>query len=114
MSDDDLAEPRVERPRRGARLSVAWLLPLIALAIAGGAAWRHYAALGPQITIVLDNAAGLEAGRTAIKYRDVEIGRIESLAFDDDFARVRARARMDGAVRDRCARARCSGWCARS
>ena len=101
MSDDDLAEPRVERPRRGARLSVAWLLPLIALAIAGGAAWRHYAALGPQITIVLDNAAGLEAGRTAIKYRDVEIGRIESLAFDDDFARVRARARMDGAVRDR-------------
>ncbi len=101
MSDDDLAEPRVERPRRGGRLSVAWFLPLIALAIAGGAAWRHYSTLGPQITIALDNAAGLEAGRTPVKYRDVEIGRVESLAFDEGFDRVLARARMSADVRDR-------------
>lgn len=101
MSDGGFAEPRVERQGRGSRLSAAWILPLIALAIAGGAAWRHYATLGPQITIALDNAAGLEAGRTPIKYRDVEIGRVESLAFDDGFNRVLARARMSPGVRDR-------------
>lgn len=101
MSDEDFASPRVERPERAGRLSAAWLLPLAALAIAGGAAWRHYATLGPEITIILDNAAGVEAGRTPIKYRDVEIGRIESLAFDADFSRVLARARMSRDVRDR-------------
>ncbi len=102
MSGHDIAEPQVQRAQaRGGRLSAAWLLPLLALVIAGGAAWRHYATLGPEITIVLDNAAGVEAGRTPIKYRDVEIGRIASLSFDDGFTRVLARARMSGEVRDK-------------
>lgn len=98
MTEADLASPRVEAPR--ARLSLAWLIPLAALIIAGGAAWRHYASLGPRVTLVLENAAGVEAGRTPVRYRDVEIGRIESLGFTADFTRVEATARMSEAVRD--------------
>jgi paraquat-inducible protein B len=97
MTDDDRAAdmPRIER-RRG--LSLAWLAPVLAVVIAGGVAWRHYAALGPTIEIVLATAAGVEAGRTPIRHRDVEIGRVETLHFEADMTRVVAVARMSADV----------------
>lgn len=91
-------EPRLTEPRRGPRLSALWLAPLIALAIAGTAFWRYYAALGPEIAIALDSAAGVEAGRTPIRYRDVEVGRVEALRLTEDMQGVVAVARMDAAV----------------
>lgn len=82
------------KPESGWRLSAVWLVPLIALVIALGVAWRTYSDRGPTIEIVLDNAAGVEAGQTTIRFRDVNVGTVESIALTPDLTRVVATARI--------------------
>lgn len=100
MSGKGPAEPRLERTR-ASRISVAWLIPLLALLIAGGMAWQYYAARGPEIEILLPSGAGIEPGRTAIRFRDVEIGVIDTVTFTPDLTAVIATARMEAVVADR-------------
>ena len=69
-------------------ISLIWLIPLIAVAIG---AWLTYKALiekGPTVTIVFDSAEGLTAGKTKIKYKDVEVGVVEEIRFGEDLANV--------------------------
>lgn len=88
--------PEIEAPapESGWRLSAVWLVPLIALVIALGVAWKTYSDRGPTIEIVLDNAAGVEAGQTTIRFRDVNVGTVESIALTPDLRRVIATARI--------------------
>lgn len=97
--DTDLPEPRIDAPRRGG-ISAAWLIPLVALAIAATMAWRHYSALGPEIRILLQSGSGIEPGRTTIRYRDVEVGVIKRLSFTSDLSAVVATAQMDAEIAD--------------
>ena len=78
--------------------SVIWLIPLVAALTGGLVAYRAFAARGPEITISLDTAEGLEAGKTAIKYKDVAVGLVESIlqraaVHAADFGRARVAAR---------------------
>jgi paraquat-inducible protein B len=50
---------------------------------------------GPEIEIVFDTAEGLEQGKTKVKYRNVEMGLVESIRLDDDFDSVIATVKMD-------------------
>lgn len=77
------------------RLSFLWLLPLVAALIAGWLGWRWLEERGPQIVITFQSGDGLEAGRTRIKHKNVELGVIESVRLSDDLSQVVATARMD-------------------
>ena len=85
--------PEVEvAERRG--LSIVWLIPLVAGAIAlwlGYSTWRDQ---GPTITISFENAEGLEAGKTKVKYKDVEVGLVEDIAISQDLSQIIVTARM--------------------
>jgi paraquat-inducible protein B len=76
------------------RLSIIWLIPLVAALAAGWLGWQTLSARGPTIKITFARAEGLEAGHTKIKHNDVELGVIESLAPTSDLAHVVATARM--------------------
>jgi paraquat-inducible protein B len=94
----DAHQPVIETPTaepRARRVSAVWLVPLIALAISLVVAWQSYSARGPTIEIVLDGAAGIEAGKTAIRFREVNVGIVEALAFTDDLKNVVATARIE-------------------
>jgi paraquat-inducible protein B len=80
------------RKRRGP--SVVWLVPLIAGAIAIWLAIVTLREEGPTITIKFDTAEGLEAGKTKVKYKDVEIGTVQEVRLSDDFQGVVAVAKM--------------------
>ena len=54
--------------------SIVWLVPLVAILIGGGLIYKAMTEKGPEITITFKDAEGLEAGKTKIKYKDVEIG----------------------------------------
>ncbi len=56
------------------RVSVVWIVPLLALAIVFGVAWQSYIDRGPVIRITFDSAAGVRAGETELRYRDVTVG----------------------------------------
>jgi paraquat-inducible protein B len=94
QSTTDLDEvPEVEvAARRG--ISIVWLIPLVAGAIA---IWLGYTTLqqkGPTITITFANAEGLEAGKTKVKYKDVEVGLVDDVAISDDLSRINVTASM--------------------
>jgi len=96
QSTTDLDEvPEVEvAARRG--VSIVWLIPLVAGAIA---IWLGYTTLqqkGPTVTITFANAEGLEAGKTKVKYKDVEVGLVEEVRAEQAIA-ARVAPELDAA-----------------
>ncbi|MCB1971085.1 MAG: MCE family protein [Geminicoccaceae bacterium] len=80
------------RQRHG--LSVIWLVPLAAILIAGWLGYRHFADKGPQVVITFPDAAGLEAGRTKVKFKDVVVGDVVRVQVSDDLKSVLVTAEM--------------------
>ncbi len=74
--------------------SFVWLIPLIAALVGGFVAYRAFSERGPQITISLKTAEGLEAGKTQVKYKDVEVGLVESVTLAPDLDGIVATVRM--------------------
>ena len=96
----EVPEPDVSPRRRRVSISIVWIIPLVSALIAVGLAIRHYQNLGPLITITFETAEGIEAGRTAIKRLNVELGRVEKIELDERLDRVVVSARMTNDARD--------------
>jgi paraquat-inducible protein B len=86
-----LPEPELRTARR---LSVIWVIPLVAAVAAAWLGWRTYAEMGPLVTIVFDSAEGLKAGQTPVKHKDVDVGTVESVTLSADLKQVIVQARM--------------------
>src|SRR6185295_5576262 len=82
-------------PRRRARISVVWIIPILAAVVALGIAVQRILSEGRTITIVFKLAQGVEAGKTVIKYKDVNIGRVTAVRLSDDYAKVELTAKID-------------------
>jgi paraquat-inducible protein B len=80
------------KTRRG--FSIVWLVPLVAAAIAGWLAYTTLTEKGPEITISFKTAEGLEAGKTKVKYKDVEVGMVDDVVLSDDLSKVIVSASM--------------------
>ena len=77
------------------RFSIVWLIPLIAAMIGGWLAYKTISEKGPTITIQFKDAAGLEPEKTKVKYRAVEMGVVNHVAFSADLSHVLVTATMD-------------------
>ncbi len=75
--------------------SVVWIIPLLALLAALGVAWNSYNSRGPEIYVEFDKGAGIKAGETELRYRDVTVGRVEEVGFSEGLAKVVATIRVD-------------------
>jgi len=71
-------------PRRRWSPSLVWLIPIVAAVIGGWLAVKGILERGPTVTISFNTAEGLEAGKTRIKYKDVDIGLVKSIALAED------------------------------
>ena len=90
----DVPEPIVTRPRWG-QLSIVWLIPLVAALVGAWLAYKAISEKGPEITIRFDSGSGLEAGRTKIKYKDVDLGTVRKISLSDDRSAVIVQAQLD-------------------
>jgi paraquat-inducible protein B len=70
------------------RISLVWLVPLVALAIGGWLVYKAISEKGPTVSIIFKSADGLEAGKTKIKYKDVELGQVTSIELSKDLTQV--------------------------
>jgi paraquat-inducible protein B len=86
-----LPEPLTVRERG---ISLVWLVPLLALLIGGWIAWKGWSERGPTVVVAFDNAEGIEAGKTRLRYKNVELGRVEGLSLGEDSAKVEVRIQM--------------------
>ena len=77
------------------RISKIWFIPLVALSIGLWMVYQQWSNQGPLITISFPTATGLEAGKTKIKTRNVDIGLVKKIELSDDLQGVIVTARME-------------------
>jgi paraquat-inducible protein B len=75
-------------------LSLIWLIPIVAAAIALWLGYKTLSEQGPTITITFLSADGLEAGKTRIMHKNVELGVVERVELSPDLSHVVATARI--------------------
>ena len=91
MTQHDVEEAVVEEKRR---FSIVWVIPIVAALVGAFVAYKAFSSRGPEIMITFKTADGLEAGKTKVKYKDVEVGLVESVELADDLSGIIAHARM--------------------
>ncbi len=75
-------------PRSRTRLSLVWIIPIVAALAGVWIAVTRILSEGPKITIVFQSAEGLEAGKTKIHYNGVDIGTVTTIRLADDHKTV--------------------------
>lgn len=88
-SMNDLPEPQEKKSRWKPLL--IWLIPLIALLIALSLAVKALLSHGPTIDVSFRTAEGLVAGKTTVRYKQVDIGVVRQIDLSDDRSHVIAR-----------------------
>ncbi|MUL02718.1 MCE family protein [Aliivibrio fischeri] len=69
-------------------ISPLWVLPLLALCLGG---WLVYSSLmeaGQRIQIYFEDAQGLMAGRTTIRYQGLEVGMVKNITLSKDLSNI--------------------------
>src|SRR5262245_46438654 len=82
----------VQRSR--ARISVVWVIPVLAAVVALGIAVQRILSEGPTITITFKAAQGIEAGKTVVKYKEESIGQVTKVELAPDYSHVEVTAKM--------------------
>ncbi|MES1939446.1 paraquat-inducible protein B, partial [Salinisphaera sp. T5B8] len=93
MTDDP--NTAVTHDARRRRISPVWLIPVGAALIGLWLIYQNVMSRGPEITLALDTAEGLEAGKTLVKVRSVEVGHLESVRLADDYEGAVATVQMN-------------------
>lgn len=68
--------------------SIVWLIPLVTLLVGAWLMARSILDDPPRAIISFSTAEGIEAGKTKIKYKSVEIGIVEEIQFGEGFDHV--------------------------
>jgi paraquat-inducible protein B len=84
---DDIPEA-VAVPKRRWNLSLVWIIPIVAALLGGWVALHYILSKGPTITIEFRNAEGLEAGKTKVRYKSVDIGTVSEIRIAEDRSHV--------------------------
>ncbi|SJZ32709.1 paraquat-inducible protein B [Trichlorobacter thiogenes] len=83
----DIPDAIIDRRRRSSA-QLIWLIPIVALIVGLSLAVKAYVEKGPVITISFKSGEGIEAGKTKIKYKDVQIGLVRSITIAKDRSSV--------------------------
>lgn len=95
MSDNTLppSAPAPARPQvkaRKARISLVWLVPIVAGVIGLSMVIHDFLNVGPKVVVSFQTAEGLEAKKTQVKYKNVVIGTVTDITLSDDRTHVLA------------------------
>ncbi|MDY7579628.1 MlaD family protein [Herbaspirillum sp. RTI4] len=81
--------PAPRRVRRKRWLpSLVWLIPIVAAVIGLTLVAKVLMERGPSISIAFRNAEGLDASKTRVKYKNVDIGTVNSIRLSKDMSHV--------------------------
>jgi len=94
---EELAQATVVS-RKSSRISMVWIIPILAAVVAVGIAVERILTEGPTITIRLKMADGIEAGKTEVKYKDVKIGQVTKVELTTNSDGVEVTAKMSKRV----------------
>ena len=95
MTEINHGHAKVEQIKRW---SPVWIVPIVTLLIGGWILFYHFSHQGPVVTLITENAEGIEAGKTTIKSRSVDVGVVESAVLSDDLHHVEIKARLNAGM----------------
>ena len=75
-------------------VSLIWVLPIIAMLLAGWLVYDQISNRGIMITIEFDSASWLEAGKTKVKYKGIVAGVVKKIDLSTDFQSITATVEM--------------------
>ncbi len=87
--------PKVEESNTFNFFTSIWIVPFIALMIAGWLAYQYFDDLGPEIEIIFPKNEGLVAGQSVVKFKNVPIGKVTKIYITEDTDGVIVRVRMN-------------------
>ena len=96
---DDLPRAIADPPRRK-RLPFVWILPALVIVVAAFVVVQQKLAQGPSIDIYFQGADGIEANKTKIRYKDVDIGDVTDIHVSKDRRKVVVTARIHRDARE--------------
>lgn len=79
---------------RKRQVSIVWIVPLVAVLIGAWLVYKTFTEKGPTIAITFMTADGLEAGKTKVRYKDVELGRVTAITLSPDLGHVVVKAEL--------------------
>lgn len=82
------AIPKVETRRDSISISSIWIIPIIAVLIGGWMVFKSAAKENVFVEVSFKSASGLEAGKTAVKLRNVKVGELTEVKFSEDLSQV--------------------------
>jgi len=85
---DDLDDASI-RKRRDWLPSLIWLIPIVAALVGITLVAKILWDRGPEVTVTFETASGLEAGKTTVRYKDVQIGMVKTITLAEDRDHVR-------------------------
>ena len=93
FASDSLPQPKRRRQRNWLP-SLVWLIPIVAALVGLTLVVKIMVERGPVIEISFISAEGLEAGKTKVKYKDVDIGLVHTIKLSKDRSRVLASVQL--------------------
>ncbi|WP_312384064.1 PqiB family protein [Atlantibacter subterraneus] len=100
MSQETPASTTEARIKTKRRISPFWLLPIIALMIAGWLIWTTYQERGTTVTIDFVSADGIVAGRTPVRYQGVEVGTVQDIRLSEDLNKIAVTVSIKSDLKD--------------
>jgi paraquat-inducible protein B len=94
LDKNALPEPSVRRQRDWLP-SLIWLIPIVAALVGITLVGKILIDRGPEIMLTFDSAEGLESGKTAVRYKDVQIGMVNGITLSSDRTSVQVRVQLD-------------------
>jgi paraquat-inducible protein B len=90
-------EPIAATPelRSAQRWNVVWVVPILAILIGGWMLYRSISSKGPEIRIRFETAEGIEAGKTEVRCRSVNVGKVSRVELSEDMRSVLVYCTMD-------------------
>ncbi len=87
--------PEITESSKFNLITSIWIVPFIALIIAGWLAYQYFADRGPEIKIIFPQNEGLVAGQSFVKFRNVPVGKVTKIYVEEETEGVIVSVRMN-------------------
>ncbi|HVU22907.1 MAG TPA: MlaD family protein [Opitutus sp.] len=90
-----MSAPPPPKVSHGLRLPLVWIVPLVAVAVAGWMVFRELRDRGPEIVVSFTDGSGVEADKTSLEYKGVAIGQVTAVELKPDLRGVAVHVRLN-------------------